>query len=145
MIDCGVHQIDLARWWTGSEVTRFSGHGTCIDDDHACPDHVYVHMTHANGVHSMIEASFSYGHTCQDQQVQYLFEAIGTEGVIRFNRDTHSFTLAQPSGTLNFPSKPRRTSRRCTNSSAGRSRPAMPGTSPPGGMVSSPRVLPGTR
>jgi len=36
MIDCGVHQIDLARWWTGSEVTRFSGHGTCIDDDHAC-------------------------------------------------------------------------------------------------------------
>jgi predicted dehydrogenase len=106
LIDCGVHQIDLARWWTGSEVSRFTGHGTRIDDDHVVPDHVYVHLTHANGVHSMIETSFSYGHTCRDQQVQYLFEAIGTEGVIRFNRDTNSFTLAQPAGTTQFEFKP---------------------------------------
>jgi predicted dehydrogenase len=109
LIDCGVHQIDLARWWTGSEVSRFAAHGTRIDDappGHAVPDHVYVHLTHANGVHSMIETSFSYGHTCKEQQVQYLFEAIGTEGVIRFNRDTESFVLAQPMGTTRFDFQP---------------------------------------
>src|SRR5438270_8013374 len=61
MIDCGVHQIDLARWWTGSEIKKFTAHGTRVDDDHACPDHVYIHMTHANGVHTMVESSFSYG------------------------------------------------------------------------------------
>jgi predicted dehydrogenase len=105
IIDCGVHQIDLARWWTGSDIVRFTGHGTRIDDDHACPDHVYIHATHANGVHTMIESSFSYGHTARDQQVQYLFEAIGTDGVIRFNRDTNSFTLANSSGTTQFPFK----------------------------------------
>ena len=106
IIDCGVHQIDLARWWTGSEIVRFTGHGTRIDDDHACPDHVYIHATHASGVHTMIESSFSYGHTARDQQVQYLFEAIGTDGVIRFNRDTNSFTLANSSGTTQFPYQP---------------------------------------
>jgi predicted dehydrogenase len=106
IVDCGVHQIDLARWWTGSEIVRFSGHGTRIDADHSCPDHVYIHATHANGVHSMIESSFSYGHTAVEQQVQYLFEAIGTDGVIRFNRADNSFTLANSSGTEQFAYKP---------------------------------------
>jgi hypothetical protein len=63
-------------------------------------------MTHANGVHAMIESSYSYGHTAKEQQVQYLFEAIGTDGVIRFNHSTNSFTLANSAGTTQFPYQP---------------------------------------
>ena len=106
IIDCGVHQIDLARWWTGSDIGKFTAHGTRIDHDHACPDHVYIHMTHASGVHSMIESSFSYGHTCREPQIQYRFEAIGTDGVIRFDHNTHSFTLATPTATTQFRYQP---------------------------------------
>ena len=106
IVDCGVHQIDLARWWTGSEIVRFAAHGTRIDDDHPCPDHVCIHATHANGVHAMIESSFSYGHTAKDPQVQYSFEAIGTDGVIRFDHGTTSFTLANSAGTTQFPYQP---------------------------------------
>jgi predicted dehydrogenase len=103
MIDCGVHQIDLARWWADSEIKNFAAHGAIIDDDYNIPDHVYIHADHANGVHSMIESAFSYGHTAKEPQVQYRFEAIGTTGVICFNRDRQTFTLATPAGTKQFP------------------------------------------
>ncbi len=99
MIDCGVHEIDLARWWAGADVKKFSSHGTRIDDDYPIPDHIYIHITHENGVHSMVESSFSYGHTAKEQQVHFRFEAIGTGGVIGFNHDKHEFYLATPAGT----------------------------------------------
>ena len=45
MVDCGVHQIDLARWWLGSEVHSFRGIGVWVEDFEA-PDHMYLHMGH---------------------------------------------------------------------------------------------------
>ena len=106
MIDCGVHEIDLARWWACADVKTYASHGTRIDDDYPVPDHIYIHITHNNGVHSMVESSFSYGHTAKDQQVHYRFEAIGTDGVICFNHDKHEFFLAQPTGTTQFEFNP---------------------------------------
>ena len=58
MVDCGVHQIDLARWWLGSEVARWSAAGAWVDDYEA-PDHLYLHMDHECGAHSMVEISYS--------------------------------------------------------------------------------------
>ena len=46
MVDRGVHQIDLARWWLQQEVVRWSGHGVWVEDYEA-PDHLYLHMDHA--------------------------------------------------------------------------------------------------
>jgi predicted dehydrogenase len=103
MIDCGVHQIDLARWWAGSEIDSFTGHGTRIDDEYNTPDHVYIHATHENGVHSMIESSYSYGHTAREQQTHYRFEAIGTNGIIFFDSAINSFQLATPDAITRFP------------------------------------------
>ena len=57
LVDCGVHQIDLARWWLGSEVEWQRGIGVWIEDYEA-PDHVYLHMGHACGAHTMVEVSF---------------------------------------------------------------------------------------
>jgi predicted dehydrogenase len=98
MIDCGVHQIDLARWWTGSEVASVYGTGAWVDDQHA-PDHVYAHLNHANGVHTMVEISYSYAHTTPDRPTVFTYELIGTEGVIRYHREDHTFVLTNRNGT----------------------------------------------
>ena len=103
MIDCGVHQIDLARWWSGSEISAFTGHGARIDADFDCPDHVFIQATHQNGVHTMIESGYSFGHTAKEQQVHYRFDAVGTDGVVGFDRGSESFQLAQPGGITRFP------------------------------------------
>lgn len=102
MIDCGVHEIDLAPFWAGAPIEKFSSHGTRIDDVYPTPDHICIHATHANGVHSMMEASFSYTHTAKHPQVHYRFEAIGTDGVVCFNYDKREFFLANSTGTTHF-------------------------------------------
>ncbi len=92
MVDCGTHQIDLARWWLGDEVTRFQGHGSWVDDYQA-PDHVWVHMDHAGGAHTMVEMSFSYGHTTRDKFADFRYELIGTDGMIVYHREASFFEL----------------------------------------------------
>jgi predicted dehydrogenase len=102
MVDCGVHQIDLVRWWLGSDVIRYTGHGAWVDD-YAAPDHVWVHMDHANGAHSMIESSYSYGHTAREQRPHYVFEVIGAGGVIRYDRDQKKFELRTADAMKELP------------------------------------------
>lgn len=102
MVDCGTHQIDLARWWTGSGIARFAGHGAWVDEYEA-PDHVWVHMDHDNGTHSMVEMSFSYGHTTRDKLSQFVYELIGTDGVIRYDRNASLFEVRTDQHTRQLP------------------------------------------
>jgi predicted dehydrogenase len=92
MVDCGVHQIDLARWWLGSDVTSFTSNGAWVDSYDA-PDHLYLHMEHACGAHTMVEVSYSYGHTSHDQRSHFVYEIIGTEGLIRYDRQGRVFEV----------------------------------------------------
>jgi len=62
LVDCGVHQIDLARWWLASEVDRFTCHGAWVDDYEA-PDHTWLHLDMTSGAHILVENSYSYSHT----------------------------------------------------------------------------------
>ena len=98
MVDCGVHQIDLARWWLGSEVDSLRGIGVWVEDFEA-PDHMYLHMGHECGAHTMLEMSFSYNATSKESRSNFQYELIGTDGVIRFNREEHSFELRNSHGT----------------------------------------------
>jgi predicted dehydrogenase len=102
MVDCGVHQIDLARWWLGSEVEWQRGLGVWVDDYEA-PDHMYLHMGHACGTHTMVEMSFSYNATSREPRSHFQYELIGTDGVIRYNREEHSFELRNSHGTQWLP------------------------------------------
>jgi len=99
IVDCGVHQIDLARWWLGSEVTRQTAAGAWVDTDHEAPDHVYLHLDHETGAHSMVEMSYSYGHTSKDQRCHFVYELIGSEGLIRYDRQGRVFELVNRHGT----------------------------------------------
>ena len=100
MVDCGVHQIDLARWWTGRDVTSVSGHGAWVEtENYEAPDHLYLHMTHQGGAHTMVEVSFTYGHTTADPRSEFWYELIGTHGMIRYNRQARYFELVNQHGT----------------------------------------------
>ncbi|HSI78532.1 MAG TPA: Gfo/Idh/MocA family oxidoreductase [Lunatimonas sp.] len=105
MVDCGVHQIDLARWWLDSEVEWQHGIGVWLDDYEA-PDHMYLHMAHNCGAHTMVEMSFSYNTTSKEPRTNFQYEIIGTDGVIRYNREEHSFELRNSHGTQHLPWHP---------------------------------------
>ena len=98
MVDCGVHQIDLARWWLGSEVVWQRSIGVWAED-YLAPDHMYLHMGHQCGAHTMVEMSFSYNATSREPRTHFQYELIGTDGVIRLNREEHSFELRNSKGT----------------------------------------------
>ncbi|MEM6332305.1 MAG: Gfo/Idh/MocA family oxidoreductase [Planctomycetota bacterium] len=92
MVDCGTHQIDLAMWWLDSPVTRTTGHAAWVDEYDA-PDHAFAHLDHANGAHTMVEMSFSYGHTTRDKFSRFEYELIGTSGIILYDRNAEIFEL----------------------------------------------------
>ena len=102
MVDCGVHQIDLARWWLQSEVKSYHASGAWVADYDA-PDHVYLHMDHENGAHTMVETSFSYGHTSREPLAHFSYHLIGDGGVIRYDRDGYVLESRHGGGTTQVP------------------------------------------
>jgi len=102
MVDCGVHQIDLARWWLGSEVIHMQSAGAWVEDYEA-PDHMWLHLDHENGAHTMAEMSFSYGHTARDPRAHFSYNLMGTEGMIRYDRDGWTFEVRTKFGTHRLP------------------------------------------
>jgi predicted dehydrogenase len=102
MVDCGVHQIDLARFWLGSEVVRSRASGAWVADYQA-PDHMWLHLDHANGCHTTVEISYSYAHTARDVDPHFTYELIGTEGVIRYDRENRQLVVRNSQGTTHYP------------------------------------------
>jgi len=102
MVDCGTHQIDLARFWLDSRVIRYRGHGAWVDD-HEAPDHLWLHLDFSNGAHAMVEISYSYHHTAKNSRSEFVYELIGSEGVIRYDREMHTFTLENGAGRQDLP------------------------------------------
>ncbi|WP_282936246.1 Gfo/Idh/MocA family oxidoreductase [Paenibacillus sp. RC67] len=102
MVDCGVHQIDLARWWLDSEVTSYRSEGAWVDEYEA-PDHMYLHMKHANRAHTMVEISYSYCFTAKEPVSHFTYHLIGTEGIVYYNREAKIFEMRNSTGTTLFP------------------------------------------
>lgn len=102
MVDCGVHQIDLTRWWLQDEVAQFDGHGAWVSNYDA-PDHVYLHMDMERGAHSMVEISFTYGHTAREPRSEFSYHLIGSGGVIRYDRDGYILEAREGQGTIRVP------------------------------------------
>ena len=105
MVDCGTHQIDLAMFWLNSDIVAYCGHGAWADDYEA-PDHMWLHMDHSNGAHTVVEISYSYHHTSKDRRLEFVYEIIGTGGVIRYDREAKSFTMSNSCGTYELDFQP---------------------------------------
>lgn len=102
IVDCGVHQIDLARWWLSSKAANWSAAGAWVTDYEA-PDHVWLHMSHESGATSTVEVSYSYGHTAKHPRSIFTYELIGTGGVIRYDRDGYILEARHGQGTVTAP------------------------------------------
>jgi predicted dehydrogenase len=102
LVDCGVHQIDLARWWLGREVVEWAAHGAWVEN-HKAPDHTYLHLRHEGGALTTVEVSYTYTHTAHDPISHFTYQLIGTEGLIRYDREAGLFEVRHKDGTDTLP------------------------------------------
>jgi predicted dehydrogenase len=102
MVDCGVHSIDLARHWLGSEIVRHTAAGAWVADYEA-PDHMWLHLDHESGAHTAVEMSFTYGHTAKEPINFFSYHLIGDGGVIRYDREGYVLEARNGQGTIRAP------------------------------------------
>jgi predicted dehydrogenase len=102
LVDCGVHQIDLARWWLNSDIHRAEGRGVWFEEFEA-PEHLQSRFVHKNGVVTTVEVSFAYGVGGSEPAPVFTYEIIGTEGVLKFDREARTLTLRNGRGTEPLP------------------------------------------
>ncbi len=90
--DCGMHYIDLARWYAQSEYKTWHAQGLRMWG-HKDPWWVQTHGTFANGVVFDITQGFVYGHLAKQQPHNCYLDAIGTKGVARMHHDFSQATV----------------------------------------------------
>jgi len=88
--DCGMHYVDVARWYAQSEYQSWHAQGLRMWN-YKDPWWVQVHGTFASGVVFDITQGFVYGHLARQQPHNCYVDAIGTRGVARMR---HDFTEA---------------------------------------------------
>src|SRR5579864_8068956 len=88
--DCGMHYVDVARWYANSEYKTWHAQGLRTWG-YKDPWWVQAHGTFANGVVFDITQGFVYGHLAKEQPHNCYVDAIGTKGVARMH---HDFTQA---------------------------------------------------
>lgn len=84
--DCGMHYVDVARWYAGAEYATWHAQGICLWD-HAVPWWINAHGTFANGVVFDITQGFIHGHLAEKTSISCGLEAIGTRGVAWYSHD----------------------------------------------------------
>lgn len=83
IVDCGIHDFDLARWYTGSEFASVSAAGTYIED-WPNPDHVTATCKMENGVFVHIETGWAYTHNTPEHEGNLRTDLIGTDGLLSY-------------------------------------------------------------
>lgn len=88
VVDCGVHYIDVARWFTGQEVESISGVGSRISVAPDAPNFDYgmLTMRMSGGAVAYYEAGWA-----RTVAFQNLKEFIGTKGRIRFTLQSERY------------------------------------------------------
>ena len=84
--DCGMHYIDVARWYAGSEFASWHTQGMNMwgwKD----PWWVTAHGQFENGVVFTVTQGFTYGQLSETKTVRCGLDAIGTKGVVRMHHD----------------------------------------------------------
>lgn len=97
LVDCGVHQIDLARWWLDADLGVDHATGVWFEDGFEAPGHVTAQLS-GGGARVMVEISVAYGHTAPRTLPQYSYELIGTDGVVRYRREERELVLLDAAG-----------------------------------------------
>jgi len=88
--DCGMHYVDVARWYANSEYQTWHAQGIRMWG-YKDPWWVQAHGTFVNGVVFDITQGFVYGHLAKQQPHNCYVDVIGTKGIARM---THDFSEA---------------------------------------------------
>jgi len=90
--DCGMHYVDVARWYAGSEYDRWHAQGMRM---WGWPDPWWVtaHGCFKNGVVFEITQGFVYGQMAKDKTENCGLEAIGTLGLARMSHNFHEVAI----------------------------------------------------
>lgn len=88
--DCGMHYVDIARWYAGSEYSTWHAQAVRMWD-YKDPWWLQCHGTFRNGVVFDITQGFVYGQLSKDQTHNSYIDIIGTKGIARM---THDFKTA---------------------------------------------------
>ena len=90
--DCGMHYVDIARWYAGSEYKTWHSQGIRMWN-YKDPWWVQCHGTFENGVVYDITQGFVYGQLSKDQTHNSYIDLIGTKGIARMTHDFKQATV----------------------------------------------------
>lgn len=88
--DCGMHYVDIARWYAGSEYKTWNAQALRMWN-YKDPWWLQSHGTFENGVVFDITQGHVYGQMAKDQTHNSYVDIIGTKGIARM---THDFKTA---------------------------------------------------
>lgn len=90
--DCGMHYVDIARWYAESNYKTWNAQGIRIWD-YKDPWWIQCHGTFHNGVVFDITQGFVYGQLSKDQTHNAYTDIIGTKGIVRMTHDFKTATV----------------------------------------------------
>ncbi len=90
--DCGMHYVDMAKWYAGCDYKTFHAQGIRMWD-YKDPWWLQVHGTFANGIVYDITQGFVYGQLSKDQTHNSYVDLIGTKGIVRMTHDFKTATV----------------------------------------------------
>jgi predicted dehydrogenase len=90
--DCGMHYVDVARWYASSEYGQWHAQGVKMWSWPE-PWWLTVHGTFVNGIVFNITQGFVYGQLAETRINHCGIEVIGTLGVVRMEHDFHEVSI----------------------------------------------------
>jgi myo-inositol 2-dehydrogenase/D-chiro-inositol 1-dehydrogenase len=90
--DCGMHYVDVARWYAKSEYATFHSQGVRMWN-YKDPWWVQTHGTFDNGIVFDITQGFVYGHLAKDKTHNCYVDCIGTKGIARMRHNFKDATI----------------------------------------------------
>ena len=90
--DCGMHYVDVARWYANSEYHTYHAQGLRMWG-HKDPWWVQCHGTFKNGVVFDITQGFVYGHLAREKTHNCYVDCIGTQGIARMRHNFKDATI----------------------------------------------------
>lgn len=90
--DCGMHYVDVARWYAKSEYKTYHAQGLRMWN-YKDPWWVQAHGTFENGIVFDITQGFVYGHLAREKTHNCYVDCIGTRGIARMHHDFKNATV----------------------------------------------------
>jgi len=91
--DCGMHYVDVARWYAGSEYAHWHAQGLRMWGYKDAPWWVNVTGTFANDIVFQITQGFIYGQLAEKKTEHCGCECIGTKGIAFFTHNFHTVSM----------------------------------------------------